>query len=139
MLPRYDASRKYYAGDGKDGSRIVFRLECDFRCGIRVGITRSYQPLGLADVSVDGTFAKRLDGHDAFWKQESLKWSIYSEQDVTRPLALDPGTHVVADGEDVAMVRVEVLDANGNFAYHLRHIIMRAGILSELAEIYLRC
>jgi hypothetical protein len=26
------------------------------------------------------------------------------------------GTHVVADGEDVAMVRAEVLDANGNFA-----------------------
>ena len=92
----YEKARKYYAGDGRPNSTIAFVITCDFPCGVRVGITRSYQPLGLADVSVDGAFAARLDGHDAFWRRENLKWSIYSEQDVTPPLALPRGTHTVA-------------------------------------------
>lgn len=74
-----------------------------------------YSPGNLTAVAVDA-HGKTLASHSVF-TQTGLAASIELELDAPSMLT-GTGTHVVADGEDVAMVRATLIDSAGNFAYN---------------------
>ena len=84
--------------------------------------------LGLADVAVGGRSAARPDGRGAFWRREALKWSIYSEADVTALLALAPGKHTVTVTYAGATSCMGDCESNyRRYEFHMRNVVVFYG------------
>lgn len=94
--------RKGWYETNEEGATFATKFECEEDgCGLLVGVTKSYQPLGMINVTVDGIRVMAgVSEASAEWRKDKKMWTVNSFLKVVKPRSeggegMEKGGHVL--------------------------------------------